>query len=479
MCLNSYKQFIRVLFLEGIASIKPERLINSALNLHNNNVIINSKAYDLSKGKCYVIGFGKAVTDMSLQTSKILQNKFYKGILSVPQGFNVNKNEMGSFKIFYGAFNNIPDENSLKATDEIIALVEEATKDDLILVMISGGGSALLSKPKYGITLQEKVELIKHLANSGANIKELNCVRKRISAVKGGKLAKYIYPARSVSFILSDIVGDPLDLVASGPTIKNEEPLSKALDILKKYNLYDNNSNIIKTIKEDDDVNGDIFDKFDNIILGNNGVALNAIKKRATEEGYETVILSRHIEMNVDELSQIYAQLAHSVINESYSGPDEKILGVNKILSKLIVNYENKLELEHIIRKGSKKVCLLLGGETVVSVRGTGKGGRNQELVLRFSTCFDSLLLKKLPETKVIFLSGGTDGIDGPTDSAGALTYPGQSLRAMKQDLAPNDYLIRNDSYNYFNRLDDSEDSIKIGHSGVNVMDLHIFLFHL
>ncbi|RKX97220.1 MAG: glycerate kinase, partial [Spirochaetes bacterium] len=306
-----------------------------------------------------------------------------------------------------------------------------------------GGGSALLPMPADGITLEEKQATTKVLLECGATIDEINSIRKHLSKIKGGGLMRLAYPANVISLILSDVVGDPLDIIASGPTVPDTSTFKDCMEIIKKYDIekkipYTVLKRIEKGLKgeiEETPKDGDpIFEKSENIIIGNNMKAVLAADKKARELGYNTLIISSMIEGETKEVAKVHGAIIKEV---KRSG--------NPI---------------------SPPACILSGGETTVTIKGKGKGGRNQEFVL--ACCIDIEGIDK-----VMILSGGTDGTDGPTDAAGAVGDGETVLRAKKIGLDADKYLNNNDSYHFFQKLDDL---LITGPTNTNVMDLRILL---
>nr|CAD7424899.1 unnamed protein product [Timema monikensis] len=335
---------------------------------------------------------------MASEVERTLGEHLVKGIVSVPVGIlNTlhDKKEMlpkqGSVLQFIeGAKNNLPDKSSLGAAIKIKDLVKSLDQNAILLVLISGGGSALLPLPQTPVTLNEKCRVINLLASSGANIMELNCVRKKVSVLKGGGLARLAYPAQVISLILSDVVGDPLDFIASGPTVANTDKVLDALNIINKYSLLNKIpesviSNIKVTSTSNDDSCNEVnnFDHVQNNIIGNNSIAVNNVAKVAQQNGYSSVILSTRVEGLVLNVAIKYANLAN-------------------------------------------EICLnISGGETTVILKGKGKGGRNQELALTFAKALYEMkeTHPHMDEFNIFLLSCGTDGIDGPTDAAGAIGH--------------------------------------------------------
>jgi hydroxypyruvate reductase/glycerate 2-kinase len=338
----------------------------------------------------------------------------------------------------------LPDENGLIGTREIITLLKGADEKTLVVCLISGGGSSLLVAPCEGLSLDEKQKITSLLLNAGANIHELNTVRKHLSRVKGGRLAEIAHPAPVISLILSDVIGDRLDVIASGPTAPDHTTYEDALSVLAKYTLLETvpenaldvfhrgaQGMLPETPKE----NNVIFEKVQNIIVGNNKKALEAAEAKALELGLHAEIISTEVTGEAREAGKWLAKVA--------------------------------LEARAVYeRDRSRKICVISGGETTVTVKGRGLGGRNMELALAFA-------LEIAGTGGVALLSAGTDGTDGPTDAAGALV-DGETVRSAKSaGLDPDAYLMNNDSYNFFRQVGGL---FTTGPTGTNVMDIQIIL---
>lgn len=483
MLSSEVKDFLRLVFKNIIHSVKPRELIRSQIKILDNALVIEGNKFSLNQ-KCYITGFGKAVYEMGCEIDEILHEHIRKGIFIIPQGSLSDENNYlankVNYKVFQGAKNNIPDENSYQATQEVMRLIQSLNKDDLLLVLISGGGSALLTCPVLPVTLTEKINVTKLLARSGADIKELNTVRKQLSAVKGGRLAQLVYPCQLISLILSDVINDPLDMIASGPTVKNEDSPGSGLRILRKYSLLDKVSNaVIKVLSEyENNMDPHTFDRSQTFIIGNNSKALLFGHKFFQDSNRKCCILTTCIEGSVEntseKLSQFVTYIAQYLNNDI---PFKQLKeSVSEMLTTLCINEKAFESLNSILSSGTEELFLLLGGETTVTVKGEGKGGRNMELALRFSQKINESFLKKdlVNKVEVGLLSGGTDGIDGPTDSAGAIAYPEQMPMAKDQGLDTEAFLSENDSYNFFKQLNNGEDLIVTGHTGTNVMDVII-----
>lgn len=466
---------LKKIFASAVSSVQPANLIPESITLSGRHLTIRGDKYYLNK-PCYVVGFGKAVLGMAIELENVLKENLCEGIISVPKGileFN-SKITLTNSKLRFieGAHNNLPDEESLNAAKEIKQFVTKLGKDDLLIVLISGGGSALLPLPKPPITLSEKLSLIKQLSNGGADINELNCVRKKISELKGGGLMKFAYPAKVISLILSDVIGDPLDMIASGPTVIDNDPSDAVLNIIRKYSLYEKLPKSIKALMNDEleHVLRDNYGDVTNYVIGNNRMAAEAAKKHAQSLGYKSFILSSIINGDVGRISKIYADLTRE-LSILITNPTSTTNNLRYLLNKIELNDVDVENIVNDVEFYGKRICVIGAGEPTVIVTGKGKGGRNQQLALSFSLDVNKF---DINSTNISFLSCGTDGIDGPTDAAGAIVSSNLINNARCQNINPSLYLDNNDSYNFFQTYENGKNLIKIGHTGTNVMDLHL-----
>ncbi|MBF0517875.1 MAG: glycerate kinase [Nitrospirae bacterium] len=374
--------------------------------------------FDEGFKRLYVVGFGKGAYGMALAASQSLSDIITVGVVVTKYGHS-EADTAGKIKIIE-AGHPVPDENGVIATSEVIELVKGASDDTLILCLISGGGSALFVSPALGITLAEKQSVTESLLKSGCDINELNTVRKRLSTVKGGGFAALAYPAKCLSLIISDVLGNRLDVIASGPTVANTTGASEAIDVLRKYGLIDNLSkNVIAAIRTD---TGHRLVNVENIIIADIRQALDAAQARARQLGLEA-----------------------EVIADTLSG-DVKDAAV------------------WLTRQLRPNKLLISGGETTVAVTGQGRGGRNMELALRFALEIEG-------RQGITMLSAGTDGTDGPTDAAGAVVDGTTIARGRAAGLDARQFLLNNDSYTYFERVGGL---FKPGPTGTNVMDIQL-----
>ncbi|KAI5710156.1 hypothetical protein M8J76_016355 [Diaphorina citri] len=482
-------QEIKLIYEAAVSAVNGQNLIQANVRLEKNKLIIRDQTV-LIKNNVYLIGFGKAVLGMAVEIEAMFRPQRLKGILSVPFGsvgiLKPQFNKNSEIEIRECARNNLPDEASCQNTQLIQNFVKHCTKDDVVLVLISGGGSACLSSPKSPLSLEDKLKTIKLLVQSGANIKELNKVRKKLSDVKGGQLAEIVYPATLVSLIISDIVGDPLQDIASGPTVLNEDLWSDARDIVIKYGLQNKVSKNVMTILSHETPHQDTkyFENVHNHIIGNNRAALLGAKWKAESLGFQTVILSSDIEGLGDDICRGYVDLVawidqlrkQRTIQVGKDKNNIKEQDMKQNLHHIVSDWQpNKTAVQELAIAVSNvnklKLCVVCGGEITLNMNNNsaiGKGGRNLHLTLQFQYEVRKVL-DQTSKVHVWFSSLGTDGIDGPTDVAGSIAYSHEQvdLDQMKH------YLDTFDSFNYYK---DKNQMVKVGHTGTNVMDVHILV---
>lgn len=439
--MNLHQQALTIL-QSAINAVKPHRLIEKQLSLKNNRLYFRRKElFNLKQFEnIYVIGAGKASAFMAQALEELLGNRISGGLVIVKYGHSAACQKI----TIREAGHPVPDENGLRATSEILGTCESAGKKDLVICLISGGGSALLEQLPEEISLSDLQAASQSLLKCGATIQEINIIRKHISLVKGGKLARAITPATCLTLIISDVIGDPLEAIASGPTAPDNTTFMDAHDVIQKYGLEKQlpasvreyiekgiEEEVPETLKPGDPV----FGKVKNIILGNNSTALTAAKKTAEEFEFNTLKLSGEIQGEAQEAAREIVEAVQEVA--ATDGPV------------------------------SRPACLLFGGETTVTVRGSGKGGRNQEFALA------ALLALENMQQPYILLSCGTDGTDGPTNAAGAYISQEIHRAARAANLNPLEYLQNNDAYHFFEQVGGL---IKTGPTGTNVMDIGIVL---
>ncbi len=435
--IDDIKSDIVHILIQTIEDMNPIKLIKSSLSLEDSVLRISGEhALDLREfSNIYVVGFGKASGYMAMGIEEVLSKYITDGLVLVPRGHGSAYGDLEKISVYEGD-HPLPTEDNVIGTQALIEILSEAGRDDLIIILISGGGSALLTYPKDRIPLIELAYVTELLMNAGATIEELNIVRKHLSKVKGGNLARYIYPAKAVSLIISDVVGDRLDVIASGPTTPDPSTYIDAYNVLRKYGLLDKvpgsisnvlDAGIVGKLEETPKPGDKIFDRITNIVIGNNEQALKKAVNTAREHGYKAKILSSLIEGEAKEVGKVLAGIA--------------------------------LEIKNFDRPFKKPIILFCGGETTVTVRGDGVGGPNQELVLSAGITVSG-------HENIIIAALGTDGIDGNSPAAGAIVSGSDIYRAMRGGLDPLEYLSNNDSYMFFKEINAV---IETGPTGTNV----------
>lgn len=424
------------LLTAALAAVDPFKLIKRHVRLEGDRLIIGERTYQLNDYRhVFVIGGGKASAALAQALEEVLGGRITAGIVNTKYGYTakteiIKINEAG---------HPIPDQNGLRGMEEIREVLSGARSQDLIICLISGGGSALLPLPAPGIGLEEKGRVTELLLRAGATIDELNAVRKHLSAAKGGQLARLAHPAELAALILSDVVGDPLETIASGPTVPDSTTFADACTILNRYGLWDKVGSSVReylcngkqdklseTPKEGDP----IFSRVYNLIIGNNRLAVQAALEKARGLGFNALLLSTFLQGEAREVGRIIGAIAKEVRRSG-----------------------NPIQ---------RKALIVAGGETTVTVRGSGRGGRNQELALSAA-----LEIHRLGDVVIAGLA--TDGTDGPTDGAGGLVDGYTVERARKKGLEPLEFLDNNDSYNLLRR---TGDLIVTGPTNTNVNDL-------
>ncbi len=434
------REQLQEIFSAGLKAVDPYWAVCRAVKREDDSLLINGKTYALKDyERIFVIGAGKAGAPMSKAMEDLVGDRISAGLISVKYGHGMPLKKVEVAE----AAHPVPDRKGIEATERILKIAQQAGEKDLVFCLISGGGSALLVAPAEGIGLGEIQTVTSELLACGASIGEINALRKHLSRVKGGQLARLCGPAKVVTLILSDVVGDPLDVIASGPTVPDGSTFAECLEIVEKYGLSESLPQPVMKILEkgkkgdipENPKEGDkVFKGTQNEIVGNNHLAMVAASRKASSLGYTPLILSTRMEGETREVAKVHAAIFREI---RASG----------------------LPVE-------PPACILSGGETTVTLKGKGKGGRNMEFSL-------AVALSIQGEDRVFFLSGGTDGTDGPTDAAGAFADGSTVERACDQDLAAGSYLDENDSYHFFERLDDL---LITGPTHTNVMDLRICL---
>jgi glycerate 2-kinase len=425
------------IFYSALKASDPKEAVLRHVRVSDGVLFAGKRRYRLDEFRnIYLTGAGKASARMAVAVERLLGKRITGGLLNVKHGHvaklrRIRLNECG---------HPVPDEAGVQGAQEIGNIAAKAGEDDLLICLISGGGSALMPFPAQPVTLAEKQDTTQLLLRSGANIHEINTVRKHISSIKGGQLAALAWPAQVLSLILSDVIGDDLDVIGSGPTAPDSSAFLDALAVLEKFGL----TNLVPPPVSERiraGVAGEIpetpksLERVQNLIVGSNQLALDAAAGAARGLGYRPLILSSFIEGETRDVAKVHAAIAKEVLSSG--------------------------------RPVKRPACVISGGETTVTIKGNGLGGRNQEFALAAAMDIAAI-------SGVLMLSGGTDGSDGPTNAAGALCDGTTIARAEKLGLNAADFLARNDSYHFFEPLGDL---IKTGPTGTNVMDVRLALF--
>ncbi|MBI4550965.1 MAG: glycerate kinase [Candidatus Latescibacteria bacterium] len=428
------------IFRHALAAVDPAEAVHRAVVRDIDRLQVHDRAYDLSRGgRVFVVGTGKAGALMAQAVEEVMGDRLTGGVVNVKDGHvapvrRVSLNEAG---------HPLPDEAGVRGAREIVRLLSGLEPDDLVFCVISGGGSALLPLPVDGITLAEKQTVTQLLLDCGATIHEINAVRKHISRVKGGQLARLAAPASVISLILSDVIGDRLDVIASGPTVPDTSTFVDCQRIIDRYDLRARlpaavaahlDAGLAGHIPETPKPGDPVFDRVQNVLVATNLLALRAAQERAEALGLRTIILSSGLEGETREVATVYSAMAKEIRSSGNPIPPP--------------------------------ACVIAGGETTVTIRGTGKGGRNQEFVLAAARGIAGL-------DGVVVFSAGTDGTDGPTDAAGAVADGTTIRRAAAHGLDAERMLAANDSYHFFQPLGDL---VITGPTQTNVMDLRLLL---
>lgn len=435
----------KAIFSTALSAVEPSKILRDRIQIEKDRLWIkqdenSEKIFDLkSFDHIFLVGTGKASTSMAKAIEEIFGEWLTEGLVTTKYGHRLplKKTEM------IEAGHPIPDQNGFEGAKKIKNLLKQSGSKDLVLFLLSGGGSALLPFPADGIELKEKQDMTQLLLDCGADIKEINTIRKHISQIKGGWLAKWAYPSTVIGLILSDVVGDPLDVIGSGPTVPDPSTFEEAWEIIKKYDLVNKISPSIqkhlqlgKEGKKEETPKPKevVFEKVFNSLIGSNILALCEAEKEAERLGFNTLILSSSIVGETREAALFHSAIAKEVVSSGNPIP--------------------------------KPACILSGGETTVTIKGHGLGGRNQEFVLAGAIEISGI------ET-VVLLSGGTDGTDGPTDATGAVADHTTVERANVMGMNPKAYLQDNNAYPFFKQLGDL---LITGPTHTNVMDVRILL---
>ncbi len=433
---DALRIFVKALEAADAANAVRRHFVRSVNYLWIGELRFNLQKYE----RISLVSIGKAAVPMAQAIEEVMGGELDRELVITKHG-HASNSLLNCAPIVAG--HPIPDQAGEKAARSVQELACQLDKRDLLIVAISGGASALLPAPASPVTLAAKQRTTDFLLKAGANIQQLNTVRKHLSFLKGGRLAALAYPATIVSLLLSDVIGDAVDVIGSGPTAPDSSTFADALAVLEQFRLLDRVPEVVRAllergaaglIEETPKPGDPIFRNVHNVIVGSNRLALDAAAEEARNLGYRTRIFSSSLEGETREVASQQAQLLRETLASE--------------------------------RPDSAPVCILSGGETTVTVTGAGKGGRNQEFALAAAAGIAGL-------ENVAVLSAGTDGTDGPTDAAGAIATGSTISRAQQLGLSAAAHLARNDSYSFFDKLGDL---IRTGPTGTNVMDVHVML---
>ena len=429
------RQIVQVL-QAALDAVDPAAAVRRHVQRCDARLQVGGRVYDLDAyRRVLVVGAGKAGAPMARAVEETLGDRISAGQVNVKYGHvaptrTVTLTEAG---------HPIPDEAGVTGARAIAALLEDAGEDDLVICLISGGGSALMTLPVEGVSLADIKALTDALLRRAATINEINAIRKHLDQLKGGNLARLAHPARVVSLLLSDVVGNPLDVIASGPTVPDTTSFVDAYGILERYALVaEAPPAVVEHLRrgmrgeiDDTPKPGDpIFARTQNVVVASNDLAARAAEHAAIDLGFGPLVLSTYVEGEAREVAKVLVAVGREILASD--------------------------------RPVRRPACVIVGGETTVTVRGDGKGGRNQEMALMAAIC-----LEGIDDVAVVCLA--TDGTDGPTDASGALADGRTVARAREMGLDPWDHLARNDAYRFFAPLDDL---LLTGPTNTNVNDL-------
>ncbi len=434
------REHARAILDAALEAADAEESVRRNLRRRDNQLVVGRTQLDLlSFRRLWVVGFGKASTRMARAVEQLLGDRIHAGLVVTKHGHGVPLRKVEVLE----ASHPLPGPEGEAAARRMAELLRQAGEEDLVLCLVSGGGSALLPLPAEGLTLQDKVAVTQLLLRSGATISEVNAVRKHLSAVKGGWLTRLAYPARVVGLVVSDVLGDALDAIASGPLSPDPTTYGDALRVLERYQLLERVPSAVRQrlergasgqVPETPKPGDPVFERVSLHVVAGVADAVEGARGAAERLGYRALVLTTWMEGEAREVGRVVAAVAREEVVRDRPVP--------------------------------KPACLLMGGETTVTVRGTGRGGRNQELVLASAFGLEGL-------SGVLVASLATDGTDGPTDAAGAFADGTTLARAKAQALDPEEFLARNDAYAFFEAL---QDLVRTGPTGTNVNDLVLIL---
>ena len=446
--LKRLRRDAKAIFMAGVRRVDPYEAVKSVLRRDGDRLVLAAagEERDMSVDlagirRLVVVGGGKATAPMARSLEEIAGDRIAEGLINVKYGFSepLERTEVVE------ADHPVPDQSGVDGTRRIMELLSRAREEDLVISLISGGGSALLPLPAGRILLEEKQAVTRMLLECGASIDGINGIRKHISASKGGQMARAAAPAAAINLMLSDVVGDRMDVIASGPFVPDGSTFEEAWAILGRYGLLERIPGAVRdhlqqgmdgAVPDTPKAGDPAFERVTNRIIGSNMLALEQAALEAESLGYRPLILSSMIEGETRDVAKVHAAIGREILKTG--------------------------------RPLATPACVITGGETTVTIRGTGKGGRNQEFGLAAA-----LDMADLPPGRIVILSGGTDGNDGPTDAAGAVVDSRSVERGRKAGLDARAYLDNNDAYTFFSA---TGDLLVTGPTRTNVMDVRIIL---
>ncbi len=441
----SQRQQLAAIFKAAVAAVDAYHAVLKAVRIEHRQLLVADAHYRLDAyDRIIVVGAGKATARMALAIESLLDRHIAAGLIVVKHGHTAPLSSIEQVE----AAHPVPDEAGVAGTQRILQMARDADEKSLVICLLSGGASALLASPADGISLLDKQDTTRLLLDAGASISELNSVRKHISSVKGGRLAQTAHPAHMLTLIISDVIDDPLDVIASGPTAPDHSTFGEAWAVVAQYGLREKlpsrvveylrrgcEARVPETVREDDPC----LSGTRNVVIAGIQQALAAAVETASRSGYAARVVSARLQGEAREAARLLAQAAREELAAMQPG---------------------------------ERRCLLCGGETTVAVHGSGKGGRNQEFALAFALEIEGA-------QGVSLLSAGTDGSDGLTDAAGAMVDGTTAKQSRQAGIDPWSHLQQNDSCTFFARLDAAlgmRSHFKTGPTGTNVMDIQIVL---
>jgi hydroxypyruvate reductase len=428
----------------ALKAVEPGTAVATHMQRRGDSLWVAGQEYDLQRyRRVWIVGAGKAGAPMANSVAGILGERLSGGLVVVKEGYAGWSGSLPDSLRLVEAGHPIPDERGMRGAQQIASLLAGLTADDLVICLLSGGGSALLVSPAPGLSLADLQVLTGALLACGASIDEINTLRKHLEQLKGGGLARLASPASLVTLVLSDVVGDPLDVIASGPTVPDPSTFEEAWQIIERYGLAGRLPGALVLrlqrgrrggLPETPKPGEPLFDKVKNAVVGSNLTAAQAALEQAQAEGFHSLLLTTRLQGEARQAGRFLAAILRQIAADGWPLP--------------------------------RPACLVAGGETTVTLAGDGLGGRNQELAL-------GALIDLAGLEEVALLTLATDGGDGPTDAAGAIVTGRSLTRAQQMGLDPRLYLARNDAYHFFAPLGDL---IRTGPTQTNVTDL-AFLF--